>query len=225
MSAVTVPYVCEQLDIGDIHIVSPDGATRLIMERKTLADLAASVKDGRYKEQKTRMLAAVPAHHITYIIEGGNMNPSDGHGLSRSSFMGAFIHSMYRDGVHVVWTANVHQTAQWIADVAEKLAGMKITATAAAEPSYVQCLRAKTRRQDNLDPRTVYLLQLAQIPSVNVKIAEAIAAHYPTLCDLVQAVATAADPIALLTSIPLIGAKKAATIALHLKPSPHEGDT
>ena len=31
----------------------------IILERKTMKDLAASIKDGRYKEQKARMLAAI----------------------------------------------------------------------------------------------------------------------------------------------------------------------
>ncbi len=51
----------EPLDVGDIQFV--DKVSKIpfiIIERKTYADLEASIKDGRYKEQKERMLKAYP---------------------------------------------------------------------------------------------------------------------------------------------------------------------
>jgi len=55
-----------QLDIGDIHINFND--ITYIYERKTVNDLLSSVKDGRYKEQKHRLLAS--STNNNYIIEG-----------------------------------------------------------------------------------------------------------------------------------------------------------
>jgi threonine dehydrogenase-like Zn-dependent dehydrogenase len=44
----------------------------MIIERKTLADLLASIKDGRYEEQSHRLKYAsgFPSHNVLYIIEG-----------------------------------------------------------------------------------------------------------------------------------------------------------
>ena len=55
------------LDMGDVLVRS---GWEWVFERKTLDDLAASIKDGRYREQKSRLLAHYPPHRITYILEG-----------------------------------------------------------------------------------------------------------------------------------------------------------
>jgi len=45
----------KNLDIGDIIIYN--GSYKLIIERKTINDLVSSIKDGRYREQKMRLLS------------------------------------------------------------------------------------------------------------------------------------------------------------------------
>jgi len=57
------------LDLGDFVFKIKDEIV-LIIERKTVEDLAASIKDGRYREQKSRLLANFSKHQILYIIEG-----------------------------------------------------------------------------------------------------------------------------------------------------------
>ena len=51
----------QNLDIGDIQIIYIDDSyvehNLVVIERKTYDDLGASIKDGRYKEQKMRLLA------------------------------------------------------------------------------------------------------------------------------------------------------------------------
>ena len=44
-----------QLPVGDVILEDNSGNTILIFERKTLYDLAASIKDGRYNEQSFRL--------------------------------------------------------------------------------------------------------------------------------------------------------------------------
>ena len=46
----------KNLDIGDILCYIND-ELKLIIERKTITDLYSSIKDGRYHEQKTRLLS------------------------------------------------------------------------------------------------------------------------------------------------------------------------
>ena len=53
--------VRERLDVGDVVLTAPDGGATLIVERKTWPDLAKSLTDGRYAEQKARLLAAAAA--------------------------------------------------------------------------------------------------------------------------------------------------------------------
>ena len=63
----------QQLEIGDIHIKYMD--LIVIYERKTIKDLLSSIKDGRYKEQKARLLSFRDSYssNINYIIEGDSI--------------------------------------------------------------------------------------------------------------------------------------------------------
>jgi len=62
--------IVEVLDLGDI-IIYDDNVEKLIIERKSLSDLAASLKDGRYSEQSYRLNGMkIHNHNIVYLIEG-----------------------------------------------------------------------------------------------------------------------------------------------------------
>ena len=65
-----IKLVSETLPLGDI-IINDGTNDCVIIERKTFADLAASIKDGRYEEQSYR-LNGLPHHNhnIIYLIEG-----------------------------------------------------------------------------------------------------------------------------------------------------------
>ena len=63
------------LELGDIQF-NLNGTCILMFERKTVSDLAASISDGRYKEQSHRLTNASLANHkIYYLIEGNNISP------------------------------------------------------------------------------------------------------------------------------------------------------
>ena len=58
------------LPLGDI-IISNGTEDLVIFERKTIKDLAASIKDGRYVEQSYRLNGStIHNHNIIYLIEG-----------------------------------------------------------------------------------------------------------------------------------------------------------
>jgi len=70
--------IYKNLDYGDIIIdvnesnneSEPINNHLMVIERKTLSDLSASLKDGRYKNQKNKLLTLVPTNCLYYIIEG-----------------------------------------------------------------------------------------------------------------------------------------------------------
>ena len=65
-----IELVTENLALGDI-IISNDDKEIIIIERKSLNDLASSIKDGRYKEQSFRLNNYnIHNHNIIYLIEG-----------------------------------------------------------------------------------------------------------------------------------------------------------
>ena len=65
----------EKLDLGDAIICDDNSIEKLILERKSLNDLACSIKDGRYVEQSHRLTNyPIHNHNIIYIILGLKLN-------------------------------------------------------------------------------------------------------------------------------------------------------
>lgn len=202
---VGVPNVqVESLDIGDVII---EHATfRLIFERKTYADLFASINDGRYREQKHRLLASNPAWHCSYIFEG---TPPSGD----SVYNGAVVHTMFRDHMHVLWTQDTEDTARLIKMIAEKCAAHPAYFSKEnVATNYIACLKTKSKKINNIDKDTCYLLQLCQVPGVSHRIATEIARVFPNMQALMACGGTADERVTALCRIPLVGAKKARTI-------------
>lgn len=215
-------FLIENLDIGDATITDEDHGISLVFERKSLADLGASIKDGRYKEQKHRLLSQFPAHRVTYIVEEGHILPKDAHGLKKSVYFGMYVHSMYRDGVHVVFTKNVGETADFIVNVATKCKeNPEKFKSSDGTDDYILSRKAKCRKIENIDPSTCYQLQLCQIPGVSHKLAEGVMGQFPTLLQFMQHLATfttKSEAVKSIAKLPLIGAKKASVIIEYLRP-------
>jgi ERCC4-type nuclease len=57
----------ESLELGDIIIRDEDGNDLIIYERKSISDLIASIKDGRYAEQSYRLNGLEHITTISYI--------------------------------------------------------------------------------------------------------------------------------------------------------------
>ena len=65
-----IKIVSENLPLGDIILCDDNGVERVIIERKSLADLASSICDGRYKEQSFRLnQCSTHNHNIYYLVE------------------------------------------------------------------------------------------------------------------------------------------------------------
>ena len=72
---INIKYL--NLELGDIKIIiynNEEIIRELVFERKTLNDLNSSIYDGRYKEQKHRLLSNISTNNLTYIIEGDNIS-------------------------------------------------------------------------------------------------------------------------------------------------------
>jgi ERCC4-type nuclease len=115
------------LHLGDIvfklYTVCDDPAPReiLLFERKSLTDLLASIKDGRYKEQSHRLINATPllAHNIVYVIEGiytTLKNPAD-----KSKIISCMTSLGFFKGFSVLKTASLNETAEYLMSMAGKM--------------------------------------------------------------------------------------------------------
>jgi len=176
----------ERLPLGDIILHDPAQQKDIVLfERKTLADLAASIRDGRYKEQSFRLIESAATtgfstHHIIYIIEGDLSGYDDRHTqITKTALQSAMVSLMYYKGFSVVRTMNVGETADFVLHFADKVAKegpLSVTdATTAAAYSEVS---AKKEKRDYITRENIGEIMLAQVPGVSAKTASAILSKY-----------------------------------------------
>lgn len=118
-----VPHESVTLDIADIELIESgggEGGRRFLMERKTIKDLAASIVDGRFKDQKDRMLGILerePTTAISYILEG-NIRGGDSERVSGRITVGMIRNLLYtiqyKYRIPVIQTTSVRDTAGYI---------------------------------------------------------------------------------------------------------------
>ena len=114
----------EVLPIGDI-IICDDNEEKLIIERKSVADLLASIKDGRYEEQSYRLNGLNHHNHnIVYLVEGDvnrvNRFKTDNR-IEKLTLYSAMFSLNYYKGFSVFRTFSLEETATIICNMAYKL--------------------------------------------------------------------------------------------------------
>jgi ERCC4-type nuclease len=200
----------EQLELGDINICFDN--YKYILERKTINDLLASIKDGRYKEQKSRLLAS--QNDITYIIEGDDILSSRQYN-NQNILSSVYFHTMYRDNIKIIFTKNIQETCTFIltfcSKIIEKPEHFKKDIQQTSN-DYVECLKIKSKKIDNITPDICYIMQLSQIPHISTKIAKNIQKKYSTMKELINILESTTDKIILLSNIEMIGKEKAKKI-------------
>ena len=124
---------------------------------------------------------------------------------------------MFRDKVHVIFSQNVEDTALWIKCIYDKCYKNpeKFDSGANINLEYLDAVKIKSKKSQNIDKNTCYLMQLCQIPGISNKVAKEISKIYPTLNSLLDAIKEP-NIVELLTKIPMLGAKKVATILEYL---------
>ena len=121
----------DNLKIGDVSFIETDkneneiGDELLIFERKSLNDLASSIKDGRYAEQSFRLdgYSVVPNHNIVYLIEGdlSKYRENQFSRINKKTLLSSMFSILYYKGFSVVRTMNVVETCDLVWNWADKL--------------------------------------------------------------------------------------------------------
>jgi len=119
-----IKIISQTLPLGDIII--NDGINDcVIIERKTLTDLAASIKDGRYDEQSYRLNGlAHHNHNIIYLIEGDvNRFNAFKERIDKQTLYSAIFSINYFKGFSVMRSTNLDETAMIACNMVYKLVG------------------------------------------------------------------------------------------------------
>lgn len=166
-------FPCERrrLDSGDVHIYVDDAgeSVHVVIERKTRADLQASLKDGRFHEQRARMVRSFGAERVCYIVEGG----TDWASMASRAEIGL----VFRDRVPTLWTADVRETAVLVAALTKS----DIEHRTAPPSDPFMC---KTAKAEHADPWRALASMLRCVHGVSSRRATCIARKYGSVIEL-----------------------------------------
>jgi len=175
-------FVTKPLELGDILIEHPK--RQILIERKTIADFHASITDGRYKNQKLRLLEwrnkmdgeedeqRASRKNIIYLFEEKNGDNKD------RAYWGALVNMILRDNIGVIQCDGIARTAQVISDIKKKLDEDKFDELEGGGKNI--SLEGYAKGKYNT-PQNCYLGQLSLIPGVSPSMAEKIAEKYPNM--------------------------------------------
>jgi len=199
----------EVLPLGDVYVKTDEDKDILIIERKTIADLIASIKDGRYVEQSYRLVhsSGFPAHSIIYIIEGSISQLKTV--LERKIVYSALASLNYFKGFSVIRTGSLSETAEYIIWMCEKIEKnilkgelpyylqpsshaqldephnvLRDATTEQAPANY--CTVVKKVKKDNVTPENIGEIILCQIPGISSTTAIAIMKKFGTFPNLMN---------------------------------------
>lgn len=209
-----IPFKSKQLGVGDFVFANGEGAPVFIIERKTIADLASSVKSktGRYREQKHRLCndTGLPPDRIMYLIEGYQRVCNDDIicGLPKSTILSCFVNTIARDKLHVYHTKDKLETCVFLAKLYTALSALNPGTSAG--PDYIDVNRLGIKK-DKLTPTIVYQLQLTIVPGISTSTAKEISKIYQSFPDLITAWAKSETPGSLLEDI-IVNGKRLGTV-------------
>jgi len=185
-------FECKVLDVGDIHICDNNDNILMIFERKTIADLLSSIKDGRYSEQSLRLTShELHNHYVYYLIEGPITKFQD-----EKLVYSSLCSLSYFKGFSLLRSNSVKETGDIIIAFCNKLEkeisksknGYYSDCSSALLDETDYCSSIKTNKKENITPENILQIMLMQIPKINAKSSSAIADKYHTISQLLQTI-------------------------------------
>lgn len=161
----------ENLDIGDIQIIYKDNDDEkllVIIERKTFDDLSTSIKDGRYKEQKNRILNSISNNiRKIYLLEGNKKDFT----LSKNVLDGTVINTMIRDNIHIFFSKNIDETIQFINNILKNIIKYKDNIINNQNNVETNNVLINTSKKSNMSSETCFINMMSGIPGISKKTA------------------------------------------------------
>ena len=171
VSIKQLPVADIWIGLGEDNEIQPGG---LIIERKTIADFEASFLDGRYREQRGRILSFCHENKTQpmYILEG-TLSSSTGR-LQQKAIMKLINRLIFHYQIPVYQTQSLHETAELVQTLVEQWKD---------DPSSLQRVTELVKVTDGIhvqkkanasDPRFFAISCLTQCTGVSVKMAESL---------------------------------------------------
>lgn len=180
----TIQLFKKVLPLGDILICADDDKELVLIERKSLADLLASIKDGRYEEQSYRLIhsSGFHTHNILYIIEG--MFSQLRSPMEKKMIYSAMTSLNFFKGFSATRTCSLQETAEMILSIADKIERengkgktphfsnktdedvVSLENTVTTTPANY-CTVVKKTKKDNITAENIGEIILCQIPGIS----------------------------------------------------------
>ena len=183
--------IVKQLPVADIWIgiteVNTLSEGGLLIERKSIRDLEASILDGRYREQRGRLLASCHENKTQpmYILEG---SLSSGTGrLTKKALMKFINRLIFHYNIAVMQTASLSETADLIQTLVEQWKEDPTSLQRTTELVKVTDGIHVQKKANAMDPRQFAICCIAQCPGISVKAAEQLITTFGSLPGVLQA--------------------------------------
>jgi len=174
-----IQYSIVNLPIGDFVFKSSVCSNNIIyiLERKTISDLESSIIDGRFREQKQRLLDSVSdSTKVIYILEGQYI----GNSLPKTTIHSSILNLIFKHKYKVINTSNHIETCEMLLSVYKKLETNEFEQP--LESKTCQLIKKKTSLNNN-----ILIHMLSVIPGISINIAKKIYTVYPSIPELVHA--------------------------------------
>lgn len=195
-SNINVTIIQKNLTIGDYIFYDEINAKELlIIERKSLADLESSIKDGRYKEQSFRLNEThIHNHNIIYLLEGAIINYKNAE--FKSTLYSTVFSLNYYKGFSVINVLNQTETCDLLIAIASKLIRenkpgfycQPITSTNLVNSEYSTTL--KPTKKSHITKDNIFAIMLKQIPCISNVNALALVNEFKTMENLLTSLKT-----------------------------------
>jgi crossover junction endonuclease MUS81 len=185
----------KNLEIGDIVILVNDEPAILI-ERKTIKDLASSIQDGRLREQKYRITGSkYPHKNVIFLIEGDLDEKIYGR-IDKRTLQGSIINTMLRDDYKVYRTKDPKDTVFFLSRLIAKIMndrGKLLDLTQSMTPLNLPPPKPKQEyselvslsKKSQLTPETFNKVILLQISGISIRHVNEIQKDYPNIKELI----------------------------------------
>jgi len=188
-SNINVSIIQKNLTIGDyIFYDEITDKELLIIERKSLADLESSIKDGRYKEQSFRLNeTTLHNHNIIYLLEGAIINYKN---VDFKNTLYSTLFSLnYYKGFSVINVLNQTETGDLLLAIAGKLIrenkhgfysqDLEVANSQSNVDEYSTTV--KSTKKSHITKDNIFNIMLKQIPGISNVSALALVNEFKTM--------------------------------------------
>ena len=193
-------YNKKNLDIGDFKYSLND--THIIIERKTVEDLVSSIKDGRYKEQKCRLINEMKNNtKIIYLIEGDIWKCKR---FNADTLYSVIINSIIIYIIHIYISKDINHTILFLLKMNKQLIKNKdiiFSNSLNISDKNIYSQYIKSNKKSNITQYTCFINQLSQIPGISYSIGKVIADKYVSMYNFINTLQQNKDEYTILSNL------------------------